>query len=126
MLTDSETWERERLMESLDSYRRGVSDAPYLRKWTGAPEAAAHSESGAGHDARDGWRLQSYMRNPVFLWAHDYTRPAIGRTNDMWTEGRGLHARIQFAPTDFAREVATLYQGGYQKGGVGGVQAHPV
>ena len=74
----------------------------------------------------DGWRLQSYMRNPVFLWAHDYTRPAIGRTNDMWTEGRGLHARIQFAPTDFAREVATLYQGGYQKGGVGGVQVHPV
>ena len=53
MLTDSETWERERLMESLDSYRRGVSDAPYLRKWTGAPEAAAHSESGAGHDARE-------------------------------------------------------------------------
>ena len=135
MLTDSETWERERLMESLDSYRRGVSDAPYLRKWTGAPEAAQRG-SGAEQDARemsfvvstdevdrhgdaislDGWRLQSYMRNPVFLWAHDYTRPAIGRTVDMWTEGRGLHARIQFAPTDFAREISSLYQGGYQKG----------
>ena len=119
----------------MDSYRRGVGDAPYLRKWTGAPEAAQR-DSASGGDARemsfvvstdevdrhgdaislDGWRLQSYMRNPVFLWAHDYTRPAIGRTNDMWTEGRGLHARIQFAPTDFAREVATLYQGGYQKG----------
>ena len=33
-MNDIEQWERERLLESLDSYRRGLSDAPYLRKWT--------------------------------------------------------------------------------------------
>ena len=64
----------------------------------------------------NGWRLQSYGRNPVFLWAHDYTQPAIGRAVDMWLEDHGLLATMEFAPTDFAREVAALYQGGYQRG----------
>ena len=63
-----------------------------------------------------GWRLQAYRRNPVFLWAHDYTQPAIGRALAVWKEGHSLQARIQFAPTDFAQEVARLYQGGYQSG----------
>ena len=30
-----QTWEREQLLESLESYRRGLSDAPLLRKWSG-------------------------------------------------------------------------------------------
>ncbi len=141
-MNDIEQWERERLLESLDSYRRGLSDAPYLRKWTSVTAARDHSNAPAlpqspAPDAEDqmsfvvsnddvdrhgdiislpGWRLQSYLRNPVFLWAHDYTRPAIGRTRELWTEGNNLMARMQFAPTDFAREVADLYRGGYQRG----------
>ena len=63
-----------------------------------------------------GWRLESYRRNPVFLWAHDYTQPAIGRAVDVWTEEHGLLASIDFASTEFAREVAALYRGGYQTG----------
>ena len=27
-------WQRERLLESLESYRRGLADAPLLRKWS--------------------------------------------------------------------------------------------
>jgi hypothetical protein len=27
------SWGRERLLESLEAYRRGLSDAPLLRKW---------------------------------------------------------------------------------------------
>ncbi|NKI20347.1 hypothetical protein HFN20_03700 [Paenibacillus dendritiformis] len=26
-----------------------------------------------------GWQLENYKKNPVFLWAHDYTVPPIGR-----------------------------------------------
>ena len=63
-----------------------------------------------------GWRLDSYRRNPVFLWAHDYSLPAIGKALEVWQEDHSLRARIQFAPTDFARQVAALYRGGYQKG----------
>ena len=28
-------WEREHFLESLDAYKRGLSDAPLLRKWAG-------------------------------------------------------------------------------------------
>ena len=31
--TREDAWERERLLESLEAYRRGLSDAPLLRKW---------------------------------------------------------------------------------------------
>ena len=141
-MNDIEQWERDRLLESLDSYRRGLSDAPYLRKWTSvaagqsmeslgfpqaqSPEAGEQQMSFVvSNDDVDrhgdvislqGWRLQSYLKNPVFLWAHDYTRPAIGRTRELWAEGNNLMARVEFAPTDFAREVADLYRNGYQRG----------
>ena len=64
----------------------------------------------------EGWRLESYLRNPVLLWAHDYRRPAIGRAVDVWSESRRLMARMEFAPTDFAQEIAALYRSGFQWG----------
>ena len=64
----------------------------------------------------DGWRLDSYRRNPVVLWAHDYRHPAIGRAPAVWQEGPALLARIEFAPTQFAGQVAALYRDGYQRG----------
>ena len=64
----------------------------------------------------DGWRLGAYLRNPVLLWAHDYRHPAIGRAASVWTEPHRLLARIEFAPTGFAQEVAALYSQGFQWG----------
>ncbi len=66
--------------------------------------------------AADGWRLEAYLRNPVLLWAHDYRHPAIGRAASVWTEPHRLLARIEFAPTGFAQEVAALYSQGFQWG----------
>ena len=152
-------WERERLLESLEAYQRGLSDAPLLRKWRGGlpanstaaanPLAAAASRQSvplaSGTDgsppavaepeaamtfvvsteeadrhgdivAAAGWQLTAYRQNPVFLWAHDYTRPVIGRAAAVWPEPGSLLARMEFAPTDFAREVAALYRSGYQQG----------
>lgn len=123
--------ERERLLESLDAYQRGLSDAPLLRKWSAVETRAADGEASnemafvISNDEVDrhgdvilvdGWRLEAYQRNPVFLWAHDYLRPVIGRAVSVWKELHGLAARMQFAPTDFAQEVASLYRGGYQRG----------
>ena len=165
---DSErgSWQRERLLESLEAYRRGLAEAPVLRRWSVGPvDSLADSpvdtlvdapvDSGetvvvnglsvemAGKEAggeskgappmtflisneevdrhgdvvlAQGWRLDAYRRNPVFLWAHDYTRPVIGRALSVWTEPGQLLARMDFAPTDFAREVAALYRSGYQQG----------
>ena len=72
--------------------------------------------------AVSGWKLEAYRKNPVFLWAHDYSRPAIGRCAEVWTavgetsRNPALLAKVEFAPTAFAQEVAKLYRGGYQKG----------
>ena len=174
------SWERERLLEALDAYRRGLSDAPLLRKWNGGgvglplqqvqdertgggrmgmarqpvpgermalqqvqderatraaggpPETIGKETGGAGamtfvisseevdrHGdvvSAAGWQLAAYRQNPVFLWAHDYTRPVIGRAAAVWPEPGLLLARMEFAPTDFAAEVAALYRNGYQQG----------
>ena len=135
-MTDTRAWERERLLEALDSYNRGLSDAPHLRKWTDmsalGPSHGSHQSSPqdvltfvVSTDEVDrhgdivsveGWRLDAYRQNPVFLWAHNHTRPAIGRTLDVWKEGHNLLATMEFAPTPFAQEVSTLYQKGFQRG----------
>ena len=122
---------RERLLESLDDYRRGLTDAPLLHKWgqgqvvdgdtcqdgpmtfvVSTGEVDRHGDA----IAPQGWRLEAYRRNPVFLWAHDYTRPVIGRSLALWQEPQGLLARMEFAPTAFAQEVALLYRDRYQRG----------
>ena len=137
-----DSWGRERLMEALDAFRRGVGEPPLLRKWTGAgpetgpvqPETGPVQKDG-GPGPRlsfilstdevdrhgdvispDGWDLESYRSNPVFLWAHDYARPVIGRALQTWTDSRRLMAQVEFAPTPFAQEVAALYAAGYQRG----------
>ena len=161
-------WQRERLLESLESHRRGLADAPLLRKWSagsfdklrmngsladagdsfdllrmsGGNEAAVEdgneflrSEKDAAKEApmtfvisseevdrhgdvvlAQGWRLQAYLRNPVFLWAHNYGLPVIGRALAVWPEPGQLLARLEFAPTEFASQVAALYRSGYQQG----------
>ena len=144
-----DSWHRELLLEALEAFRKGVSEAPLLRKWsesgnlqaaanpafTAHPESAANPDSSASPDnsmsfvlstdevdrhgdviATGGWNLKSYRKNPVFLWAHDYARPVIGRAVETWLEPHRLLARVEFAPTGFAQEVAGLYQAGYQRG----------
>ena len=154
-----EARQQERLLEALEDYRRGVADAPCVFKWSvlGAVAAAAEADwqgkdLGSEEAAMTfvasteevdrhgdvvsvaGWKLDAYRKNPVFLWAHDYARPAIGRSTQVWTTlketgetggeaGRGpalltpaLLVKVEFAPTAFAQEVAALYRGGYQKG----------
>lgn len=161
--TGESSWERERLLEALEAYRRGWSEPPLLRKWCGgglalAGRAAGLAGGGMGVDGMElgtggggvgvvgkeaaggaagamtfvisgeevdrhgdvvvaaGWQLAAYRQNPVFLWAHDYTRPVIGRALAVWPEPGLLLARMEFAPTEFAAEVAALYRSGYQQG----------
>lgn len=63
-----------------------------------------------------GWELDGYRRNPVFLWAHDRSIPPIGQAKQVWFDDGALHAVVEFAPTDFAREVAGLYVDGFMRG----------
>lgn len=131
--------ERRLLLESLRAFKNGVGEAPLVTKWTHWAEAGADTGSGAPvKDAPDqaitfvlstddvdrhgdvisasGWVLDSYRDNPVLLWAHDYRQPPIGRAQELWTEPHRLLAKMEFAPTGFAQEIASLYRSGFQWG----------
>lgn len=136
--------ERRLLLESLQAFSRGVGEAPLVTKWTNRSESGPkliedcplkdHHQKEPQDQAitfvlstddvdrhgdiisADGWVLDSYRQNPVLLWAHDYRRPAIGRAAKMWTEPHRLLANMEFAPTEFAQEIASLYRSGFQWG----------
>ncbi len=131
--------DRSLLLESLQAFRRGDGEAPLVTKWTRSTEAGTSldtkpliKDSNDGAIAfvlstddvdrhgdvisADGWALDSYRENPVLLWAHDYRKPAIGRAEKVWVEPHRLLAKMEFAPTEFAQEVASLYRTGFQWG----------
>ena len=145
MPTSTQESGRERLLllESLQAFSRGVAEAPLVTKWTHWAEAGcSHNGESAVNDSpdqaieeaitfvlstddvdrhgdvisADGWVLDSYRENPVLLWAHDYRRPAIGRAAKVWVEPHRLLAKMEFAPTEFAQEIASLYRSGFQWG----------
>ena len=122
---------REQLLEALEAFRKGLRDAPLLDQWMPASSVELMEESAGAMTfilstddvdrhgdiiAADGWLLEAYRSNPVFLWAHDHRRPPIGKAAQVWREPHRLLGRLEFAPTAFAQEVAALYRGGYQRG----------
>ena len=88
-----DSWHRERLLEALENFRKGLGDAPLLRKWSesGCPPASSDSASASlilkedqansmsfvlstdevdRHGdviATGGWNLESYRKNPFFF-----------------------------------------------------------
>ena len=71
-----------------------------------------------------GWDTKEFMRNPVFLWAHDSHMPPIGRvtaTRKVKTKGeeRRLEVDVDFAGLEQSHELAEsvyrLYRDGFMK-----------
>lgn len=63
-----------------------------------------------------GWDLKNYNQNPVFLWAHDYSIPPVGKSIRTWLEKGKLMFDIQFPEKGiypFADLVYNLYKGGF-------------
>ena len=66
--------------------------------------------------AADAWVLSNYLKNPVFLWAHDDTLPPIGRMVEIGTVGNQLKGTVEYADRDlnpFADTIYRLVVGGY-------------
>lgn len=64
------------------------------------------------------WKLEEYMQNPVVLWGHDHSQPAIGRTIELGLNSEGqLEGVMQFAVEqyEFAKTVFELYAGGFMR-----------
>lgn len=63
-----------------------------------------------------GWELDNYKKNPVFMWAHDYSQPPIGKAINVHKRQGNLIFDIEFADKDtydFADTIYKLYQGGF-------------
>ena len=61
-----------------------------------------------------GWDVSDFKKNPVVLWAHNYSLPPIAKgvginPNDT----RGMVLDFQFADTPFAQEIKSLVDGGF-------------
>uniref|UniRef100_A0A7V4G702 Prohead serine protease domain-containing protein n=1 Tax=Desulfobacca acetoxidans TaxID=60893 RepID=A0A7V4G702_9BACT len=64
----------------------------------------------------DGWDLNNYQKNPVFLWAHDYKQPPVGKAVKVEKGDQGLLFQVKFPTAEeyaFADTIFKLYLGGY-------------
>lgn len=64
----------------------------------------------------DGWRVDRYLRNPVVLWAHQYSMPPIAVATRVWREGGELLSEADFIPGEvypFAGSIYELYRRGF-------------
>jgi len=64
----------------------------------------------------EGWDLKNYKKNPVFMWAHNYQNPPIGKALKVKAEDGKLNFKIEFADADtyaFADTIYRLYKGGF-------------
>lgn len=65
----------------------------------------------------EGWDLKAFQKNPVLLWGHDHSQPAIGKATKIWIEGKGKRAKLMIEgkineATELARGVKQLVQDG--------------
>jgi HK97 family phage prohead protease len=63
--------------------------------------------------AADAWDVDNFRRNPVILWAHDYSGKPLAKALWVKTQKNGMKFKPQFAPTDEGRETYMLYREGY-------------
>ena len=63
----------------------------------------------------DGMDAKNFKKNPVVLWAHDYSQPPIGKALWIKKEGDGIVSKVKFANTTRAKEVFELYKDGFMK-----------
>lgn len=66
----------------------------------------------------EGWQLDGYRANPVFLWGHNQDQPPIGRAVRVAPGADGLEFDIEFPTPDvypFGDLIGRLYEAGFMK-----------
>lgn len=63
----------------------------------------------------NGFELGNYRKNPVVLWAHNYSEPPIAKALWVKVVANKLKAKLKFAQTQFAQEIKMLYEEGFLK-----------
>lgn len=97
-------------------YHRGYAERGIDNEPAGSPVPFVASTPGVKRDGLDlraqGWRLDNYRRNPVFLWAHGRSEPSLGRVDAESDDT--LRTRVFFDQEDeFARRIESKYRRGF-------------
>lgn len=59
----------------------------------------------------DGWKLGNFKKNPVLLFAHNYTQPPIGLAKNIRIDGKNLVFEPVFhSITQLAREIKAMFE----------------
>ena len=62
----------------------------------------------------EGWQLDNFKRNPVFLWAHEYSSPPLGKVANVTVKGDQLIADVVFDQDDpEAQRIERKYRSGF-------------
>ncbi|WP_377299681.1 hypothetical protein [Rhizobium sp. SGZ-381] len=56
------------------------------------------------------WTLDNYLRNPVFLWAHDLSQPPIGRVVDLAQRDGVLSGSVEYMDREIYPFADTIFQ----------------
>jgi HK97 family phage prohead protease len=63
-----------------------------------------------------GWQLDNYRKNPVVLWAHDYSQLPVAKATNITSTEHGLKAEVEFPPEGtypFADQVHAMLKAGF-------------
>lgn len=85
------------------------------RKMSFTISTAAVDRDGDTIDPK-GWDLGSYSKNPVVLWAHDYSSPPVGKAINIKSTEHGLQADVEFLPQGmdpFADKIHDMCKAGF-------------
>lgn len=67
--------------------------------------------------SQDGWDLAAYEKNPVLLWAHDYSCEPVGKVGKLQVIGNALVASaIEFTPEEvnpFGARIGRMVEAGF-------------
>jgi HK97 family phage prohead protease len=67
--------------------------------------------------SQDGWRLENYRKNPVMLWAHDYSQRPVAKAPTIYVEDGKLVAKgVEFVPREVYEDgwsIGEMYRRGF-------------
>lgn len=99
-------------------YLRALVDRDQADPGDGGTVVFSASTDDPGRDKlvidQTGWELDNFKANPVIMFAHDYSRPPIGRAVDVGVSDGRLFVGVKFDGDDpFAAEIERKIRAGY-------------
>lgn len=88
-------------------------DAFTIRFIMSTPDVDRHGEV----VSQDGWDFNNFLQNPVVLWAHDQSIPAVGKIISLEKVAGSTEGVVQFAYNEnpLAKTLFELYAGEYMR-----------